>query len=78
MPVFTIGERVALKGLLAELQGGALGRVISVVEHHGGIGALDEYEVVFDDATKLRLCGFQLTHTKQGQKTQEGGDVSSS
>jgi len=78
MPVFTIGERVALNGLLAELQGGALGRVISVAEHDGGIYALDEYEVVFDDATKLRLCRFQLTHTKQGQKTQEDEDVSSS
>jgi len=78
MPVFTIGERVALNGLLAELQG-ALGRVISVAEHHGGIYALDEYEVVFDDATKLRLCRFQLTHTKQGQKNAgRREDVSSS
>ncbi len=62
MSPFTIGESVALNGLLGELHGATTGTVVSVVPNEHGITTLDEYEVVFDDSQQLRFSRFQLTH----------------
>ena len=71
MPRFTIGERVELNGLLAELHGEAIGTVVSVAPSRHGIDALDEYEISFDDLEQLRLCRFQLTHVGIEQRRGE-------
>jgi hypothetical protein len=64
MPRFTVGESVGLKGLLAEIHGGATGRVVSIVPNKDCITSLDEYEIAFDDSRHLRIRDFQLTHVK--------------
>ena len=61
MPRFTTGEFVELNGLLGELNGGAIGKVVSVVPNKHGISALDEYKIAFEDSRLLLLWGFQLT-----------------
>ena len=72
MPRFTIGERVELNGLLAELHGGVIGTVVSVAPNKHGITELDEYEIAFDESGPLRLCRFQLTHVGIEQQREEG------
>ena len=72
MPRFTIGERVELNRLLAELHGGAIGMVVSVAPNKQGVTALDEYEIAFEDSGQLRLCRFQLTHVGIEQRREEG------
>jgi hypothetical protein len=63
MPRFTIGERVALNGLLGELHGGeAIGTVLFIAPDRHGMDAFDEYEIAFEDSRKLRVRSFQLTH----------------
>jgi len=60
MPRFKIGEFVQLNGLLGELHGESHAKVISVVPNKRGITALDEYEIAFEDSTRLRVWSFQL------------------
>ena len=72
MPHFAIGDLVELNGLLGELHGGAPGKVVSVFQHKNGISALDEYEIVFEDSTKLRLWSFQLAHAGNTKKLGAG------
>ena len=61
MARFTTGEFVELNGILGELIGGAIGKVVSVVANKHGISALDEYTITFEDSRRLLLWGFQLT-----------------
>jgi hypothetical protein len=61
MPRFTVGDSVELNGLLGELNGGAIGTVVSVILHKNGISALDKYTIAFQDSRQLQLCSFQLT-----------------
>ena len=68
MPRFRIGEFVELNGLLGEINGGAIGTVVSVVANKHGISALDEYTIAFKDSRLLRFWSFQLTHSGIDQR----------
>jgi len=61
---FAIGDLVALNGLLGEINGEAIGTVVSIAPNEHGITALDEYEIAFEDSRQLRFCRFQLTHVR--------------
>ena len=61
MPRFRIGDFIELNGLLGEINGGAIGIVVSVVPNKHSISALDEYTVAFKDSRVLRFWSFQLT-----------------
>jgi|GraSoiStandDraft_41_1057321.scaffolds.fasta_scaffold614288_3 hypothetical protein len=62
MPRFTIGERVEVSGVLAEVYDGAVGTVLAVVPDLDGVSALDEYTIAFEGSWQAKLCDFQLTH----------------
>ena len=67
MPRFTIGERVEVSGVLAEIYGGIVGTVLAVIPDLDGVSGLDIYTIVFEGSRQAKvrqakLCDFQLTH----------------
>ena len=56
MPRFKIGEHVELDGVLAELDSGSTGTVVSVVPDKDGQTRLDEYTIADVDFWSRRLA----------------------